>query len=295
MTTRRTYPTRNAFTLLELLIVVAIIAGLAAITTLVGSAVLDSGKKRATLGVLQSLDQALAAYKDKNGDNPPALVEIPYERMVDPIGGIGPDESIYYPAIDGRGRENTSDQLYQVNSVALFIESVRSVPETQGIVNSINARFVRNYSPDETYFPQLVTVFDAWDNPIRYVHPKFDGIIDQSDRTLGDAGAPVNIVNPNKPFFVPGALPLNATTVVRMKFVRRNRLVDADFGDDGLSGGGGLNLGGISDFELVPDSDGGITAGNRPYFYSAGPDGNPATLEDNIYLAPVQHADPGVN
>lgn len=295
MTPPRTPKTRNAFTLLELLIAIAIIAALAAITTLVGSAVLDSGKQRATLGVLQTLDEALAAYKDKNGDNPPALVEIPYERMVTPIGNISPGESVYFPAIDGRGRENTSDELYMVNSVALFIESVRSVPETQDIINAINPRFVQNYSPDETYFPQLITVFDAWGNPIRYVHPKFHGIVDQSDRTLGDAGTPVNIVNPNKPYFVPGALPLNATTVVRMKFVRRNRLIDADFGDEGLSGGGGLNLGSISDFELVPDSDGGLTAGNRPYFYSAGPDGNPATIEDNIYLNPVQHADPGVN
>lgn len=295
MTPPRTPKTRNAFTLLELLIAIAIIAALAAITTLVGSAVLDSGKQRATLGVLQTLDEALAAYKDKNGDNPPALVEIPYERMVTPIGNISPGESVYFPAIDGRGRENTSDELYMVNSVALFIESVRSVPETQDIINAINPRFVQNYSPDETYFPQLITVFDAWDNPIRYVHPKFDGIHEREDRARGDAGEPVNIVNPNKPYFVTGALPVNAANVIRMKFVRRNRLVDADFGDAGLSGGGGLNLGSISDFELVPDSDGGLTAGNRPYFYSAGPDGNPATIEDNIYLNPVQHADPGVN
>ena len=93
-----------------------------------------------------------------------------------------------------------------------------------------------------------------------------------------------------------GALPLDAANVIRMKFVRRNRLVDADFGDAGLSGSeGGMNMGGISDFDLVPDSDGGITSGNRPYFYSAGPDGNPATLDDNVYINPVQHADPGVN
>ena len=295
MNTTRTTTTRSAFTLLELLIVIAIIAGLAAITTLVGTAVLDSGKKNATLGVLQTLDEALAAYKDQKGDNPPALVEIPYERMVTPIGNVSPGESVYYPAIDGRGRENTSDQLYPVNSVALFIESVRSVPKTQELITSINARYAQNYSPDEDYFPQLLTIFDAWGNPIRYVHPKFDGIIERSDRALADAGEPLNIVNPNKPFFVAGALPLNATTVVRMKFVRRNRLVDADFGEGGLTSGGGMNLGGISDFDLLPDSDGGITSGNRPYFYSAGPDGNPATLEDNIYINPVQHADPGVN
>jgi prepilin-type N-terminal cleavage/methylation domain-containing protein len=282
--------TRHAFTLIELLIVVAIIATLAAITTLVGSAVLNSGKKSATIGILQSLDQALTAYIDDKGANPPSLVMIPAERVPNSIS----DDAVYYPAIDGRGRENTSDELFEVNSVALFIESVRSVPQTQEVVNTISTRYIQNFSPSEDFFPQLLTVFDAWGNPIRYVHPKFDGIVENERRTLGDAGAPVNVVNPNKPFYSQGALPLNATTVVRMKFVRRNRLVDEDFGDEGLSGGG-LSLGGLSDFELLPDSDGGITTGNRPYFYSAGPDGNPATLEDNIYLTPVQHADPGIN
>ncbi len=294
MTPRQTRHTRQAFTLLELLIVIGIIAALVAVTTLVGSAVLDTGKKHATQGVLQTLDEALAAYIDQKGANPPALVEIPASRMVTPLPGMSDSDSAFFPAIDGRGRENTSDELYPVNSVALFIESVRVVPETQTLMNSINPRYIKNYSPSEEYFPQLLTVFDAWGNPIRYVHPKFDGIVEKDQRPLGEAGDPVNIVNPRKPFFVAGALPENATTVVRMKFVRRNRLIDEDFGDDGLSGGG-LNQQSLADFELVPDSDGGITTGNRPYFYSAGPDGNPATLEDNVYLTPVQHADPAVN
>lgn len=299
MQTRRITHARSAFTLLELLIVIGIIAGLAAITTLVGTAVLDTGKKRATLGVLQTLDEALAAYTDQKSSNPPPLVEIPYERMSgsEVASSLDPGESLYFPAVDGRGAENTNDEFLEINSVALFIESVRSVPETQELVNSINPRYIRLYTPNDEYFPQLLTAFDAWGNPIRYVHPKFDGIQEREPRSLGDAGEPVNIANPRKPFFVAGALPEDFTTVIRFKFIRRNRLIDADFGDDGLSGGsqGGMNMGTLSDYDLLPDSDGGITPGNRPYFYSAGPDGNPATIEDNIYINPVQHADPGVN
>jgi len=287
---------RAAFTLVEILVVIAIIAVLVAITTLVGSAVVDTGKKRATQGVLQTLDSALAAYIDSKGDNPPALVPIPYASLPTALqGDYSIDESAYYPAIDGRGRESTSGDLKEVNSVALFIESSKVVPSTQEIINSINPKYLRVYTADEEIQPQLLTAFDAWGNPIRYVHPKFDGIIEGERRSLGDAGRPVNIINPNKPFFVAGALPMNPGRSVRMNFVRRNRLIDADFGDGGLNSGGGLNLGGLADFELLPDSDGGLTTGNRPYFYSAGPDGNPATLEDNIYLAPPQHADPGVN
>ena len=29
------------------------------------------------------------------------------------------------------------------------------------------------------------------------------------------------------------------------------------------------------------DSDGGVCPGGQPYFYSAGPDGDPSTVEDN--------------
>lgn len=295
MTHPRTHITRRAFTLIEILVVVAIVAVLVAITTVVGTAVIDSGKKRATQGVLQTLDAALAAYMDQKGEKPPALVEIPSAKIPSNLPNTVAGESIFYPAIDGRGRESTSDELFEVNSVALFIESARTVPETQDIIDSISPRFLQNFSPDETYFPFLLTAFDAWGNPIRYVHPKFDGIIERERRALGEAGEPVNIINPNKPFFVAGALPLNAATRVRMNFVRRNRLIDADFGDDGLSGGLGPNPSALSDFDLLPDSDGGLTSGDRPYFYSAGPDGNPATIEDNIYLTPPQHADPGVN
>ena len=292
----RTRTHHRAFTLLEILVVVAIIALLVAITTMVGTAVVNTGKKRATQGVLQTLDNALAAYMDEKGEKPPALVEITYAQLPPAFPDATPGESLFFPAIDGRGRESTSGDLLEVNSVALFIESAKTVPTTQDIINSINPKYLQNYSPDEEYFPFLLTAFDAWGNPIRYVHPKFDGIIERVRRDLGDAGEPVNIINPSKPFFVQGALPPNPARAVRMNFVRRNRLIDADFGDAGLSGGGGgTTPGALSDFELVPDSDGGLTSGDRPYFYSAGPDGNPATLDDNIYLTPPQHADPGIN
>ncbi len=32
------------------------------------------------------------------------------------------------------------------------------------------------------------------------------------------------------------------------------------------------------------DADGGLTTNSQPYFYSAGPDGDPSTVEDNVYL-----------
>ncbi len=293
-TTTHTHTTRG-FTLLEILVVISIIALLVGITAMVGTAVIDSGKKKSTQGIIQSLDQALGAYVDQKGDIPPALVEVPFANLPESIKSDLVDGSAFYPAIDGQGMENLAGDLELVNSVALFIQSASIVPATQDIINGINPKYVQNFSANEEMQPFLLTVFDAWGNPIRYVHPKFDGIIERERRSLADAGEPVNLVNPNKPFFVAGALPEDAVTRVRMKFVRRNRLVDADFGDAGLSGGGGLNPSALSDYDLIPDSDGGLTIGNKPYFYSAGPDGNPATIEDNIYTITPQHVDPGVN
>ena len=286
---------RRAFTLLELLVVIAIIALLVAITTMVGTAVINTGKKSATTGLIQSLDEALAAYIDVKGDIPSPLVEVPYAKLPSSIQtNLSNNESAFYPAVDGRGRENLADDLNTVNSVALFIESASTVSEVQEIISSMNPKFVMNFSADEEVQPFLLTVFDAWGNPIRYVHPKFDGIIERVRRTLGDAGEPVNVVNPRKPFFVEGALPANRVQRVRMKFVRRNRLIPLDFGGDGPTQGG-ANQQQLSDFDLLPDSDGGLTIGNRPYFYSAGPDGDPSTTEDNIYTTTPQFADPGVN
>lgn len=286
---------RSAFSLIELLVVIAIIAILVGITTMVGSAVVNTGKKHATQGIIQSLDQALASYIDATGDNPPALVEVPYADLPREIQGEMPgDVSAFYPAIDGRAREDTSSELNTVNSVALFIQSASAVAEVQEIISTIDQDFIKNFSADETVQPFLLTAFDAWGNPIRYVHPKFDGIIEGERRSLGDAGRPVNIVNPNKPFFVRGALPVDSTTRVRMKFVRRNRLIDADYGGSDATQGGTDPMA-LSDFDLLADSDGGLTTGSRPYFYSAGPDGDPSTLEDNIYSTTPQHVDPGVN
>ncbi len=284
----------TGFTLIELLVVVAIVGVLVAITTMVGSAVINTGKKQATLGVIQTLDEALAAYIDQIGDNPPALVEIPLAKLPQSIQGATGNESAFYPAVDGRAREGTSGDLTEVNSVSLFIESASSVAQVQTTLTGINSKFIKNYSADETIQPFLLTVFDAWDNPIRYVHPKFDGIIERERRALASAGEPVNIVNPNKPYFVAGALPLNATQRVRMKFIRRNRLVRADYGDQAPPPGGTIPQG-LDEFDFLPDSDGGLTSGNRPYFYSAGPDGNPSTIEDNIYSNTPQFVDPKVD
>ena len=291
---------KPAFTLVELLVVVSIMAVLIAITTMVGSAVINTGKKHATTGIIETLDQALAAYIDQKGDIPPPLIEVPYAKLPSsiqsnmPTDSFGVSLSAFYPAIDGRGRRGISGDLQQVNSIAYFVLAANDVSQAADAISGIDSKYLKNFSPDEDVQPFLPTVFDAWGNPIRYVHPKFDGIIERAPRSVGDAGEPVNLVNPSKPFFVQGALPSQPTKRVQMKFVRRNRLTEADFTGSGTTQGG-VNQQQLSDFDLLPDSDGGLTIGNHPYFYSAGPDGDPSTIEDNIYTTTPQFADPTTN
>ena len=90
------------FTLIELTMVVSIIALLAAITIGIGASMADSGRKRATEGVLQALDQALDDYINTTGGVPPALVRITSENLNDEVESIvGANNDAYYPAIDG--------------------------------------------------------------------------------------------------------------------------------------------------------------------------------------------------
>jgi hypothetical protein len=99
-------------------------------------------------------------------------------------------------------------------------------------------------------------VFDAWGHPLRFVHPAFKGTIYGTRGSSGnspDQPTDVSAVLGNAP---PGTQYICAQ-------IRRNKTTD----------GGG------------PDSDGGIPPTTRPYFYSAGPDGDPSTQDDNIYIA----------
>lgn len=279
---------RAGFTLVEMIVVVSIISVLAGLSVMVGTAVINSGKSKATLGVIETLDEALVVYINQKGDIPPALVEVKHADLPSSIQGLMPIDafnvkhSAFFPAVDGRGSEDASRNSVNINSVALFIESVSVVAKAQTILSNINPEYLHRYSDDETLQPFMLTAFDAWGNPIRYVHPKFDGIIEQDRRILSDAGDSIDLTDEGEGFFLDSTLPVNADTRIRLKNIRRNRLIKEDFPT------------GEPPADLLPDSDGGKTVGSRPYFYSAGPDGDPSTLDDNIYSISPQHVDPGV-
>ncbi len=279
------------FTLVELTMVVSIIALLTAITIGVGASMADSGRKRATVGVIQVLDQALDDYINTTGGIPPALVRISSEDLNSEVEGIvGADNDAYYPAIDGvievlvpNDDLDAPDRHYTVNSVGLFIASVAQGIDIESVLSTMDNGFIRAYEVDGDLQPELLTVFDAWGNPIRYVHPKFDGVIEESTgpgdrRALGEAGDFIDVfdTSPAGPgFFSAGYLPMNLSQIAfDMIGVRRNKILQVDQVE-------ALNTGG--DYPVEADSDGGTCPTQRPYFYSCGPDGDPSTVDDNIY------------
>lgn len=268
---------RQGFTLIELMIVIGILALLVAVSLGVGSSMVNTGKKHATEGIIESLDQTLSAYIDAKGENPPALIAIEHADLPNSVQGMVSNGPGFYPAFDG----TTDGGQSTVNSVGLYLYAAQDVSAVQEIIQGVNPKFIKQYTPGQgngsfaitAEQPLLQTVFDAWGNPIRFVHPKFDGIIERTRRSSGTDGTPVRLDQSSNGFFVD---PPSSSSFV-IKSVRRNKMTAQELDDSP---------------NLVADSDGGICPGARPYFYSAGPDGNPATTEDNIYTTIPTFLDP---
>jgi len=292
-----TYPTKptiayRAFTLIEIVMVVAILALLAAIIIRVGASMADSGRKRATEGVLQVLDQSLADYIDTSGSIPSAIVGVTLEEN---FAGITRGDVVYYPAVDGVIDEPILEldpgaplRHHRINSIGLYLESIKGSSDVEGLLSSVDGSMIRQYDVADDLQPSMLTVFDAWGNPIRYVHPKFDGIIEDSTgpsdrRELGEAGVPLDILDTENGYFTAEYLPEDTALIPFWgKEIRRNKILSIDQEEARAAG----------DDPVETDSDGGKCPSQRPYFYSAGPDGDPATIEDNVYTTVPEFVSP---
>lgn len=281
--------TAGAFSMIETVFVISLIALLAVITISVGASMADAGKKRATEGVLQVLDGAVDAYLEKTGSMPEALVGI---TLNEDFEGRLQGEVVYYPAFDGTINLEIVDpnpsaptRHHVVNSIGIFIESIKSGVDVDGLLASVDSTQIRSYDAPDDLQPAMLTVFDAWGNPIRYVHPTFDGIIEDSTnsgdrRVLGQAGDYRSVMTDQDGFFTAGYLPVDNTFIPFMDSpvngeLRRNRIISLDNET--------ARDNGSAEYPVEADSDGGKCPSNRPYFYSAGPDGDPSTIDDNVY------------
>lgn len=281
--------TAGAFTMIETVFVISLIALLVVITIGVGASMADAGKKRATEGVLQVLDGAVEDFMDKTGSVPQSLVGI---KLEEDFEGRVQGDVVYYPAFDGtinleivNSDTRQPTRHHQVNSIGIFLESIKSGVDVDGLLASVDSTQIRSYDAPDDLQPALLTVFDAWGNPIRYVHPTFDGIIEESNnsgdrRILGEAGEYRSVMTDQDGFFTAGYLPVDDRFIPFMDApvngeLRRNRIISLDNET--------ARANGSAEYPVEADSDGGRCPGNRPYFYSAGPDGDPSTIDDNVY------------
>lgn len=276
---------RRAFTLVELLVVIGIIGVLIGLATAVGSKVMGGAKVNATRNTLQALDQILATYvKANDGRVPAAYVFDPAQDVDTTIdrGQIVPVIDGVFGATDPRGR---------FNSVGLFLYQCKLVGDAQLTqqIQNLPSKVVTNLPADLMEAPgagiaSITTVLDAWGRPIRYVHPSFDGVF----KTRANASSlplqtarigeqlPTDFADSRVRFKRrDGSLGTLSWKTTMEPAIRRNFFTNADRETSAWRN--------LSADAKLGDSDGGTCQGNQPYFYSAGPDGDPSTLEDNVY------------
>lgn len=224
----------RAFTLLELLVVIGIIAILIGIVVAVGSSVTASSKSSLAKDTMRVLDSVLSAYESSAQGIPPPFVNQPGNTTTTQV-------IVDSRTSDTEGVDSLAWFLYQCSGQSSADKGIASIPSRYiqpGIPGSANALPTSNA-------PVFNTVIDPWGRAYRYVHPALDGVLENvaTEDLIGPAPR------------TPTSRTYSITTI--------NRVATG-----------------------TPNSDGGTSPDSRPYFYSSGPDGDPSTREDNVYLIP---------
>lgn len=240
---------RHAFTLVEVLVVVVIIGILMAIAITVGNRVAKGGERGLTQETIRVLDTALNEYLSAREAKFPSV-------YIDARDNA-------FPIVDGR--VTTSQEGSAEPTIAYFTLIATEVPAVQQILQTIDGKLLtranvrstdgravvdKDNNPVEALF-----VNDAWGNPIRFVVPRFHG-------GHGPFEGPGSGTRPNLEVDVDQRAPNGTGPFVDLTYLRSYRAP------------GSTKAG---------DADEGLCPGGRPYFYSAGPDGDPGTRDDNVY------------
>ena len=154
----------GAFTLVEILIVVAIIALLASVMVGVGRQVRKNAKIRATQSIMQMLCTALEEYNDDKGGFPPEIKDIENDF---PGTDVGRHNDMTWPDTD-----DPTDLIAALASVEVMYWYLSEAPGSRKIIDRLPDSYVVNEDNDSVEVAgrakPLIEVNDAWGRPLKY-------------------------------------------------------------------------------------------------------------------------------
>ncbi len=166
---------RAGFSLVELLVVMAILSVLGGLAVIGLPRMMRAGDQSLMENVLMQLDAALESYETdaKNGDYPPTLLDS------DEFPGVGQRTNL-----DNCGNESIILCLNRRGRGSLFdIEGMKGVSLTNTDADRTQA-VLTSFGPDDRELYELV---DVWGTPVAYFHHRDYGIVENRD--LGRATA----------------------------------------------------------------------------------------------------------
>lgn len=245
---RTAHMQRDAFTIIEILVVIAIISILIGIAITVGTKVTSGSKARQTSDTIRVLDTMFNEYQAAQGSTPGPTVNHPNAKGSTQVIVIA-DCVPFTASTTDKPLDTMAWLLMQMQESASAAGLVKSIP-TKALQPSFvdtTTRKPQSYIDAIPDTVQFNTVLDAWGRPIRYVHPATDGLYE--NRAVYNSAQPLSGLLDRGPLKNRNYAPADGTLLNRTKL----------------------------------NSDGGTCPTNTPYFYSCGPDGDPSTVDDNVY------------
>ncbi|HMN40256.1 MAG TPA: prepilin-type N-terminal cleavage/methylation domain-containing protein [Phycisphaerales bacterium] len=236
----------RGFTLIEIIVVITIIAILTSLGLMVGNKVRVNSQAQATRSLLISLDQAYTAVTSEKDSGVASVWR-------DALGNE-------FAVVDGYVKLSSTPEP----SLGLLLLATGQHPSLKETILRADSRYLTTaiLTSSQNMFPTDNTVKvpvlkDSWGNPIRFVHPRWDG-------GYGEYYNPIT----------------NAQ-------VTTGRDQERQF--VGKRAGGGTHIESfLRSFRptqtAVGHADEGLCTGGRGYFYSSGPDKDPGARDDNVYL-----------